>query len=152
MAGRDRNQYLTVALNNARSSLRQFRDARMALTTKRHGLGSIATLDKFLRDWSKTGSYDQAVANLPKDNPNTPINEGISVDDINKESQYFIHKNITDVTLKDVEEIYLKTMAQEIRKIIGQQYQLDTEIDAAKSKVDDLVALQKNEAEELKNI
>ena len=139
---KEQNMYLKVDLANARSALRQFKDARFSLTTKKHGLAALAALESFIITANDEG-WEEAVANIPVDNPNTPEREGTTLEELNEESSHFFNgKDLSQVTKSDFQQNFT-TIRDQIINIVGQQYSLDVLIGAEQDNVNDLTALLK---------
>lgn len=148
---KEQNQYNIVAQKSLTSQIKILRAYRFSLVTKKHGLAAEAALKAFLQTWADEG-WETAIDGIPKDNPNTREDEGMTYEQMNEEAEYVFGKPLdeVDITGQDDYETYLKNITDRIRAIIGQQYQLDSMIGNAERELADLRSIASSESADIK--
>ncbi len=120
-------------------------------------LANVSMIQDFFKRWKNAGSneagYKIAMQGLPKDNPNTTFNEGISEGDFKKRIEKLFNQKFTDISNeiykskdKGVDVVYKKFTDKAHKKVledIKKQLLLNMMRDDKEREIKNLQAIQK---------
>lgn len=148
-------QSLSFRLKTLGSDINTFwRPVRQKITDQMY---DIALLQKFFKTWensvaidNKTNyeGYNDALKTLPKDNPDTALDEGISESQLKDKFQTFFNKPLEYSNYEEVQA--LKNQYNELKgKVIyylAQQMSMDSTITSIQSEMDNLRNILKSDS------
>lgn len=119
----------------------------------------VAILKTFFKKWTdgieagETGqeAYDEAIKDLPKDNPNTPSDESISETKLWDKISWALHKNKSDIDMEDIEKLAetlekdMATLHATVRKYLALGFFCDSQIQNLEKKIEQINAQSNSE-------
>ena len=149
-----KKEYLTTQIK-ALGDDKMFLNAAYGKVTE--DMASISMIKDFFKRWKNAGSneagYKIAIQGLPKDNPNTTVNEAVSEEKFKDKLEKFFNEKMSDVTkeiykAKDVNAVYKKfdDIAQKGRiATLKKQLLLNMMRDDKEREIKNLQAIQKED-------
>lgn len=130
------------------NALRDLRDQQTYLSANRSALSVevayCALIGQSLREKKAGGSgYDSVVR---PDDPSTPNYDGVTRERIDENAVKYIGEPISSVSTDEIDADIAKIMGQ-IRRVIANQMQFDSELDSIKGQISFLSGLQQAEAD-----